>query len=153
MIKSGVLVLNIAAALFYSLLGGLLLFVLKKAQSPLTRFEGKPKQKDRQQQEGEAGRAEVDYNKIIAVSYLKKYTLIGSCFQEDKKYLLKEFLFVSVYAVMSLNINHVIMWPVALSLALLPIVFLLWDVALKAVESKLKESSENRINVEQKGES
>ena len=70
---------------------------------------------------------------MIATSVLKKYTLIGSCLCNDKKYLVKEFLFIGAYGVTCLNINHVILWPVGLSLALFAVTFVLWDVVLKKV--------------------
>ena len=86
----------------------------------------------------------------MAISVLKKYTLVGGFFCRDKKYLLKEFLFIGAYGVACLSINHIIIWPASLSVFLFFITFVLWDVVLKKVEEKIKESGENKINVEQK---
>lgn len=86
----------------------------------------------------------------MALSVLKKYTLVGGFFCRDKKYLLKEFLFIGAYGVACLSINHIIIWPVGFSVLLFFITFVLWDVVLKKVEEKIKESGENKINVEQK---
>ena len=67
--------------------------------------------------------------------------------------MLKEFLFVSTFTISCLNINHVIFWPAGLSLFIIVLTFLLWEVLLKGIESKLKDQSESKINVERRGES
>jgi hypothetical protein len=50
--------------------------------------------------------------------------------------LLKEFLFMSVYAVSCLGINHIIFWPVALSAVCLPVSFGVLEVLMKKIEEK-----------------
>lgn len=73
----------------------------------------------------------MQHNRVLALSWVKKYSLVGAFFNEDKKYLLKEFVFVAAYAAACLHINHIILWPVALSLLFLPVTFLLYDLLLK----------------------
>jgi hypothetical protein len=75
----------------------------------------------------------VNVNRTVAVSWLKKYTLVGGWFNEDKKYLLKELMFLGAYAVTCLQINHIILWPVTFSLFLLPLLFLIFEILLKKV--------------------
>ena len=57
------------------------------------------------------------------LSWFKKYTILSGFMLSDCRYNLKEFLFVAVYAVACFGINHIVVWPVALSLVLLPAVF------------------------------
>jgi hypothetical protein len=76
-------------------------------------------------------RERVSGSRVVAMSWAKKYTLIGGCLNEDKKYLLKEFVFVGAYAATCLQINRIILWPVTFSLFLLPLTFIAFDVALK----------------------
>jgi hypothetical protein len=83
----------------------------------------------------------------VVAAWLKKYTLVGACLFKDKKYLLKEFLFIGVYAISCLGINHLIIWPVAVSLALLTLSFVTWDIFLKKMERCQTENNENKINV------
>lgn len=75
----------------------------------------------------------MNVNRTVAVSWLKKYTLVGGWFNEDKKYLLKELMFLGAYAVTCLQINHIILWPVTFSLFLLPLLFLIFEILLKKV--------------------
>lgn len=69
------------------------------------------------------------------VSWLKKYTIVGGFFSNDKKYLLKEFFFISVYAVTCLSINRITLWPVGLSVIVLLGCFLLFDVFIRKMEA------------------
>ncbi len=74
---------------------------------------------------------------------------MGGYFEEDKKYFMKEFLFFATYAVASLNINHVIVWPAALSSILLPSVFFIFEVVLKNFHTTRIEQFKNdqkRVN-------
>lgn len=73
---------------------------------------------------------------------------MGSFFCNDKKYLLKEFMFVAAYGISCLGINHTIIWPLSLSLVLSTGSFILFDVFLKKVESRMREVIENKVNVE-----
>jgi len=68
----------------------------------------------------------MDLDKLFALSWLKKYTIIGAFIQEDKKYLLKEIFIISLYAVICLKINRIIIWPISLIVCILPISFLLF---------------------------
>lgn len=90
----------------------------------------------------------MNVNKTVAVSWLKKYSLVGSCFNEDKKYLLKELIFMGAYAVTCLQINHIILWPVTFSLFILPTIFLTFEILLKKVN--LLKVSEAQMNANPK---
>jgi hypothetical protein len=80
---------------------------------------------------------DVGFDRLFAVAWLKKYSLVGGCLNSNRKYLLKELLIVSVYAVTCLKINHIILWPVAFSLFLLPMLFVLLEVAVGMIEGKM----------------
>ena len=86
MIKYGVLPLNIIIGMFYLVAIGLALGIFKYANKPLKRFRQKQKQKRDASKKHENT---IDFNKILALSIIKKYTLPGACFCLDKKYLLK----------------------------------------------------------------
>ena len=76
------------------------------------------------------------------MSYLKKYTIIGGFICEDKKYLAKEWLMIGIVAACCLEINQVIMWPVAFVALVLPVTFLIFDVLLKKLtERRVQESN------------
>jgi hypothetical protein len=135
--REGVLPLNIVISVLYIIIAGLAAFVLKKSSRSLRRPVGVG--------EGEEGwREKVNHNKVVAVSWVKKYTVVGACFNEDKKYLLKEFIFVAAYAVTCLQINHIILWPVTFSLFLLPLLFISFDILLKKISFlKVSEAETN----------
>ena len=122
--RQGVLTLNIFISVFYIIVAGLAACVLKKSSRSLKRaMIGS---------EIEGGwRERVSSSRVVAMSWAKKYTLIGGCLNEDKKYLLKEFVFVGAYAATCLQINRIILWPVTFSLFLLPLTFIAFDVVLK----------------------
>ena len=61
-------------------------------------------------------------------------------------YLLKELFIISVYAVACLNINKVIVWPVAFITLLLPASFVLFEVVASAVDRKLQERQQTMKN-------
>jgi len=82
--KEEVLPLNIVVSCFYLIVIGFVIYVFKKANRPLKNSNYTVK-KIQTKQEAER----LDYNKLIAKSWLKKYTFIGSLINEDKKYLLK----------------------------------------------------------------
>ena len=82
------------------------------------------------------------YGKMAAVSYLKKYTMIGGVFSQEKKYLLKEMLLLAAMGVCCLSINTIIIWPVALSVGLLVVLYLLLDVVVnKMTEGRVEEAA------------
>jgi hypothetical protein len=90
--REGVLPLNIVISVLYIAIAALVALVLKKSSRSLKRGTGVA--------EGEEGwRQMVNINRTVAVSWMKKYSVVGGCFNEDKKYLLKEFMFVAAYAV------------------------------------------------------
>jgi hypothetical protein len=127
--REGVLPLNILVACFYIVIAAATGFVLKKSSRPLQKME-KVTEKEREQKWKES----INYNKLLGVSWLKKYTLVGTFLHEDKKYLLKEFLFIAAYSVTCLQINHIILWPVTYTLFLLPILFTLFDLVCKKIQ-------------------
>jgi len=69
----------------------------------------------------------MNFHKLLALSLLKKCTIVGSFFSANKKYLIKEILIVSAYAISCLKINRLIMTPIILSLIILPICLFLMD--------------------------
>jgi hypothetical protein len=131
--REGVLPLNIVIAVFYLALATAAVFILKKSSRCL-------KKMIKIGEEETNWKEQVDHNKLIASSWVKKYSIFGAFLQEDKKYLLKEFLFVAAYSVACLHINHVIMWPAAYSLFLLPLTFALFDILLKKIYPPKVES-------------
>ena len=85
---------------------------------------------------------------MAAVSYLKKYTVIGGVFSNEKKYLLKEMLLLAAMGVCCLSINTVIIWPVALSVGLLVTFYLLLDVVVnKMTEGRVEEAARKEGNI------
>ena len=142
MIRHGVLPLNALASLLYLAIAALALLALKMASRPLRRFTQKQQPRHGEEAEG------FDWDRLVAKTMLKKYTLAGSFLCSDKKYLLKEFVFVAAYGVCCLGINHTILWPLSLSPWLFLGSFLLFDVLLKKVEGRMREVFENKINAE-----
>lgn len=128
--KEGVPFLNVIVSVLYLTITIALAFVFKKAQKPHNRFQNRNNLKSTIPEN-------TNFDKIIAVSWLKKYTLVGACLFRDKKYLLKEFLFIAAYAVSCLGINRIVLWPLALSIAVMVSVFILFDVVLKKIEAKM----------------
>lgn len=130
--KIGVLPLNVFVSIIHLALSAALLFALKLATKPLLKFTPtNPSNPTSALQPPSI--PTMDYNKLIAISFLKKYTLIGSFFSPDKKYLLKEMLMISTYTVACLGINHIIIWPLALVSVVVPSCFLLFDILLKKI--------------------
>lgn len=64
----------------------------------------------------------------MAKAWLKRYTLVCSFLEKDKKYLLKEYLILSTYAAACFNINHIVIWPVVFILFMLPLAIVLYEV-------------------------
>lgn len=125
-------------SLFYLAVAGIIGLVLKKSSRSLRKPEGVG--------EGEEGwREQVDQNRVFALAWVKKYTAVGCFFNEDKKYLLKEFIFVGAYAVTCLQINRIILWPVTFSLFLLPLHFLLYDLLLKKLNFLKVSEAETQV--------
>jgi hypothetical protein len=82
---------------------------------------------------------EVNFDRLFAMSWFKKYSLVGTCLNENRKYLVKEFFIISIYAVTCLKINRFILWPVAFALFLLPLVFVVLEVLVAVIEKKIAE--------------
>ena len=75
------------------------------------------------------------------MAYLKKCTLVGGVVCDEKKYLLKEMLVLGAMGICCLGINQVIIWPVALSAAILLLSYVLLDVLVKKVtEGRVEEA-------------
>lgn len=81
--RQGVLPLNIIVSVLYIIFSAATLFALKKSSRSLKIAPKTQKLKDSKWQ------SNINYSKIIALSWAKKYTLIGTFIHEDKKYLLK----------------------------------------------------------------
>lgn len=129
--KPGVLPLNVVAACFYLILSALALFLLKRANRPRRNVE--PRDSKHQSAVSLEG---VSTNKLLVVSWLKKYTVGGGIFCEDKKFMVKEIVIISVYGITCLNINKTIQWPAALSLVPLVVCFVFWEIILKKWEQR-----------------
>lgn len=128
--REGVLPLNIVIAVFYLALACLSTFVLKlsaRSFKKTLKRSALPERSDSSHN--------INYNKLIALSWLKKFTLVGALLNEDKKYLLKELLFASAYSVTCLKINRILLWPVTFALFLVPVVFLLYEVVSKKMQA------------------
>lgn len=80
--KPGVPPLNVVVSCCYIAIATLACLLLKRANRSGTRLEA-------QQGTSRVLGEEVNLNKLMVVSWLKKYTLIGGFFARDNKYLLK----------------------------------------------------------------
>lgn len=61
--------------------------------------------------------------------------------------MIKEIAIIAVYGVTCLNINKIILWPAALSLVLIFICFIFWEIVVKKWEQRSgKEVSEAKPN-------
>ncbi len=65
---------------------------------------------------------------------MEKYTLVGTLLNRDRKYILKEFLFISAYSNACLGINRFVVWPLGFSLVILPAFFILMELGVRKVE-------------------
>ena len=83
----------------------------------------------------------MDFNYLFAVSWLKKYTLIGGAFYNDQKFMVKEVLIIAVFGITCLHINKMILWPASLSLTVLVTSFILWEVVSKKWSAQSKEAA------------
>jgi hypothetical protein len=128
--KIGVLPLNVVVSVAYIVLAGLVLYIVKLATQPLTAFSPTSPSKH------PLITTDTPIYRMMATAWLKKYTLLGSSLIADKKYLLKELLIISVYAVACLHINKLTLWPVSLITFLLPATYLLYDVLSKHIEQE-----------------
>ena len=138
--KSGVPFLNVLISIAYILVAALMLYILKLANRPLTKFSRRGKSASSSEE-----KEDIDYQRTLLISWFKKYSFVGAYFEADKKYLLKEFLFMSSYAVTSLSINRFIIWPIAFSSFLLPVVFITFEVLLKLIHnSKIEDDVRNK---------
>jgi hypothetical protein len=82
---------------------------------------------------------------LVAVSWFKKYTLACVFYHHHRKYLLKEYVITGVFAVSCFHINHIILWPLSLSLLIVPASLLLFDVASKKMRPSTEESSNPEV--------
>lgn len=137
--KLGVPLLNIIITIFYIAISALVTYWLKTShrklynQSPFSAPEALTSMG-------------VDPKRLFSRSWMKKYTLIGGFFNKSRMYLLKEFFIISVYAVACLQINKVIVWPIAFITLLLPISFVLFEVIAQKVDRKLEERQQTMKN-------
>jgi len=120
-----ILPLNLFIAILYFVISGVILVLLKNAVKPRMHLT-----KASKTQLLNSTKSIINYGKLIILSWLKKYTLIGSCFMKDKKYLLKEFLFIGVYAFTCLNVSQLIIWPIGLSPVILVLSFLFLELLI-----------------------
>lgn len=130
--KFGVPLLNIIITIFYITLSGLITYCLKASHRKLGNHTSFTPPET-------LSSMGVDTTRLFARSWLKKYSLIGGFFNKSRMYLLKELFIISVYAATCLQINKVIIWPVAFITFLLPAFFLMFEVAVGAVDRKLAE--------------
>ncbi len=66
---------------------------------------------------------------------MKKYSLVGTLLNGDRKYLLKEFLIISAYSNACLGINRFVLWPICFGLLTLATYSLLVELALAKIEA------------------
>lgn len=130
--KTNIPFLNIFISFLYILLTSALLYILKLSCKPLTKHTSPSSQKH---QSSENKQEEVQYNKIMFVSWVKKYTIIGSYFMRDRKYMLKQLFICSCYIVACLGINRILLWPVALAAFLVPAIYVIYELILKKRDS------------------
>ena len=144
MIKYDVLPLNAIIATTYLIFCVLLLYIFKKSHKT-----NKNLTTSLPSSSSSLPSEELDMNRVIILSYLKKYTLLGTISLHDKKYLLKQFVFIACYGVSCLKINRVIIWPVSISAGLMVISFICLEVLVKKYQnySSNQNSKENRVDV------
>lgn len=65
---------------------------------------------------------------MLASSYALKYCAVGTFFNGNKCYLLKEILTLSVIFVACTSINKITFWPVALSVLIVALSFVAMEV-------------------------
>jgi len=65
---------------------------------------------------------------------MEKYTLVGTLLNKDRRYMLKEFLFISAYSNACLGINRFVVWPLGFGLVILPSLYLLMEIGVRKVE-------------------
>ena len=132
--KIGVPALNVVISVLYVVLAGVGAYWLKLSH-----------RRRRELQEGNTAlhvpsyRKEISFGKVFAVSWLKKYTLVGAILNEHRKFLITELFIISIYAVTCLRINRIIIWPVAFIAFLLPLLFVCMEIAVAQVEGLLRE--------------
>lgn len=132
--KAGVPALNIIVSILYIIFTGLVAYWLKLSHKK--RIES---HQNYTEEQIEGMKKEANFDRLFAISWLKKYTLVGTCFNENRKYLVKEFFIMSIYAVTCLKINKIILWPVAFAVFLIPLVFGLYEVVIGYFEKKVAE--------------
>lgn len=123
--KIGVPALNVVVSVLYIVLAGVGAYWLKLCH-----------RRRRELQDGDTStllasyRKEINFSKVFAVSWLKKYTLPGAMFNHNRKFLITELFIISIYAVTCLKINKIIIWPVAFITFLLPLLFACMEIAI-----------------------
>lgn len=116
--KIGVPALNVVVSALYIVLAGVGAYWLKLCH-----------RRRRELKDGDTSthlisyRKEINFSKVFAVSWLKKYTFLGAMFNHNRKFLITELFIISIYAVTCLKINKIIIWPVAFITFLLPLLF------------------------------
>ena len=111
--KLGVPAFNYLLSIFYIALAGVALFLLKLALR---------RQKNHEvSSEASEVLEEKPTVKMIAVSWLKKYTIASVFSEANWKYSLKECFILAIFTVACFGINKIILWPVTFSLFLVPI--------------------------------
>lgn len=128
-------VFNVLLSLVYLSFSCTLLFVLKRASKPnLARPLSSPQ-------------PHLTYD-MVARSWFKKYSLLCSFSDCQTKYLLKEYLIISTFAVACFNINHIILWPVTFTLFMVPLSVLLLEVLIQMAEERVLKAAEGEVKIE-----
>ena len=142
--QKGVLPLNAFLAFVYLALVGLTALFLKLA---LRRRQPRPAP------EMSRFKSQLSMHKMLGVSLLKKLTVVGACFNPEKRYLLKEMLIVAAFGVCCLGANGVIIWPAAVAVGLLPVCMLIIDLAAPKLTSECEVKTEEVVeNAREEGE-
>ncbi len=85
------------------------------------------------------------HSKTILKSFFNKYTIVGSFLNLDRKYLLKEFAFFSIYAVALLKINKITFWPIAVVFGAILVQYTLFEIIIKKYQKvKIEDYQNNR---------
>lgn len=82
--KAGVPALNVIVSVLYILLSGSVAYWLKLSHKKRREFH-----QGSSEEVLSVMRKEVSFDKLFAVSWLKKYSLVGGCLNENRKYLVK----------------------------------------------------------------
>lgn len=139
--KAGVPALNVIISVFYMILAGFVAYWLK-----LSHKKGREWGQNYTEEQLKALKKEVNFDRLFALSWFKKYSFVGTCLNENRKYLVKEFFIMSIYAVTCLKINRVILWPAAFSLFLLPFVFVVLELLVPVLDKNFAQEEAKAKN-------